>query len=164
MPGLKIKYPKRIEYFLNFFCYKRIKFLLLAILIYTGYLIFFVLKYCFVEDTYIVTVIKEISVSLLYSSDDNLLTFRHKLEEGAKVCNLACFIIKTVFHIIICFMIILIIVLVYILSACLYYLCFKKGNQKTTKELLVEADRQVSNNWAIADQVSKFYLKIFAVC
>ena len=132
--------------------------MLLVLLILIGYLIFFVSKDCYVEDTYIVTVINKISVFLLYQSDDNLLALKQRLEDNAKLCNLACFIIKTFYYI---FISILIIALVFILLACLNYLCFKKRSQKTTKELLLEADRQVSNNWAIEEQVRKFYLKDF---
>ena len=39
--------------------------------------------------------------------------------------------------------------------------CFKKGSAKTTKELLLEADHQVSTDWTVAEQVGKFYLKDF---
>ena len=129
-----------------------------VLLFMTRYLNIFMLKYYYIGDTYIVTAINQISVSQLYSSDVNPLTLKENLHESVKLCTLACTVRNAVYFV-------LSLIIVYIVNVCLYYQCtfscFKNGSQKTTKELLLEAERQVSNKWTITEQVGKFYLKDF---
>ena len=172
MAGVKIKYPKCIEDSFNFLDHTWTTYISPFLLFITVYLNIFVSEYCYIEGTYIVTAINKISVSQLYSSGDSNKTptenplNRTLMEEYAKLCTLVDILIKLMYlHLMLSRL-----KIVYMISICLqkcvwnqqcFCSWFRKRSQKTTKELLLEAGRQVSTNWTIAQQVGKFYLKDF---
>ena len=143
MSGIKIKHLKRIAYITVI-----IVIFILSLTLITHLLLTF--KYCNIDENSTGNAINETS--------SNIFPLRRRSQEHEYQCSVAIiagFVIYSIF----------VILGLIIIGACLSHLCtfsyFEKGSQKTTKELLLKADRQVSNNWTITEQVGKFYLKDF---